>query len=284
MKSLPWFFSTSATSCLIFSASLAGQTRVALGVWMMMRSWQLMVVMRWPGSSLTARMLWELRCWVRALAARLPVESGVKCLTEGGPASDVEPFDGHGDGGDMGGFFHDGEVDRHFGKGGVDRVEGFLLARGVPCVGDFHEAAVGVGEVLFELLKDGAGLPDEHAGVPGVVSGGEILFGGFFVGFFLEGEDVEDAGAVGEFGASLDVSEAGGGESGGDAEGDEGFGMLVDGVEGFAERGLKDINGLDDVVSGEDGEGGVGVVFVEDGGGESDGVGGVAAHGFAEEL
>ena len=209
---------------------------------------------------------------------------GWEGFAEGGPASDVEPLDGHGDGGDVGGFFHDGEVDRHLGEGGIDGVEDFLLARGVPGVGDLHEATVGFGEVLFELVEDGFGFPDEHAGVPGVLAGGDVLFGDFFLGFFFEGLDFEDAGAVGEFGAALDVAEAGGGEGGGDAEGDEGFGVFVDGVEGAGECGLEDIEGFDDVVGGEDGEGGVRVAFVEDGGGEADGVGGVAAHGFAEEL
>ena len=47
---------------------------------------------------------------------------------------------------------------------------------------------------------------------------------------------------------------------------------------------MEDIYRFDDVVSGEYGEGGIGIAFVKDGGGEADGVGGVAAHGFAQEL
>ena len=134
------------------------------------------------------------------------------------------------------------------------------------------------------MIEDGFGLPDEHAGVPGEGGVGEVLLSEVFFGFFFEGLDAEEGGEIGEGFAALDVAEAGGGVGGGDAEGKEEFGVLFHGIKGGAEGGLENIDWLDDVVGGEDGEGGFGVAFVKDGGGESDGVGGVAAHRFAQEL
>ncbi len=209
---------------------------------------------------------------------------GGKGFTESGPATDVEPFHRHRDGGDVRGFFHDGKIDRDFGERGIDGIEDFVLLRRIPGFGDFHQAGVAFGEMLLDLIKNGFGFPDEHAGVPGVGAGGEILLGGLFIGFFLEGFDHEDAGRIGERLAALDVAEAGRGEGGGDTEGDEIFGVFFDGVEGSVEGVLEDVEGLDDMVGGEDGEGGVRVALMEDGGGEADGVGGVAAGRFAEEL
>ena len=64
-------------------------------------------------------------------AVRLPAAIGGKGFAEGGPTADVEPLDGQGDGGDVGGFFHDGDVDGALRERGVDVVEHFGLA-GVP--------------------------------------------------------------------------------------------------------------------------------------------------------
>ena len=146
-----------------------------------------------------------------------------------GPTADVEPLDGQGDGGDMGGFFHDGGVDGEFGEGGVNGVENFGLSGGAPGCGDFHVAFVGGGQVLLELVEDGFGFPDEHAGVPGEAGIGEVMLSEVCFGFFFEGFDMKDTAEVdsSERFAALDVAEASGGVGGGDAEGEEKFRMLL---------------------------------------------------------
>ena len=128
--------------------------RVDLGVWMMMRFSQLMVAMRWVESGGALFGDGEDVFGVEVLdfgadAGAVAVGVGGKGFGVAGPTADVEPFDGERDGGDVGGFFHDGGVDGKFGEGGVDGVEDFGLLGGAPGVGDFHVAFVGDGEVLF---------------------------------------------------------------------------------------------------------------------------------------
>ena len=80
-------------------------------------------------------------------------------------------------------------------------------------------------------MVKGGGLPDEHPGVPEVVSLSEVLLRGLPVGLLLEGEDGEGGGLVGEARTfrGFDVPVPGFRGGGKDAEGDQVAGAVGQG-------------------------------------------------------
>ena len=111
-------------------------------------------------------------------------------------------------------------------------LEDAVLVGGAPGVADLAEVVEHGGLVLGERFEDGAGLPDEDAGVPVEVAGGQVPGGRCGVGFFAELFLRRNAGGVAlgdlERGAALDVAEALGRVVGGDAEGDDPVGVVAD--------------------------------------------------------
>lgn len=134
------------------------------------------------------------------------------------PGADVAPADLAGHHGDGLGFFHDGVVDGvvgHLGEaGGVQfhlwpRFAVHSLGLAQTGLGGFENGRA----VQRHFAQDGARREAEHAGIPVIAALGQVLAGGFEVGFFNKALDVVTLG--------LDVAKAGFGSFGVDAEGDD---------------------------------------------------------------
>lgn len=144
--------------------------------------------------------------------------------------------------------------------------------------------------MFLEGLGDGDEAPDEHAGVPAVVSAIEVFDSFIQVGFFDEAFDFMEAG-FGFFGSGgwgqvfseFDIAVAGGGFGGFDTDGDHGLAAAGE-VEAIAESLLELFFVGDDVVGGEDGHDTGGGAAADECGAEGDGGGGIAAHGFGDEV
>ena len=111
------------------------------------------------------------------------------------PRADVTPADSAGHHGDIPGFFHDGIVDgiiRNQAKS--FRIELDLKKVFALCPAGLFETRAGGSEniraVQLHLAQDGARRKAEHAGVPPVVAGFQILLRFFQAGLFDEAEDL----------------------------------------------------------------------------------------------
>lgn len=207
---------------------------------------------------------------------------------EGGPGAEVIPSEGTVGDDDIGGFFEEGVVDADLADLGVFGGED-LAEVGRTDGGGLEPTETGgvhVGLVGLEALGDGIEGPDEHAGVPAVIAGGEVGDGTFEGGFLDELEGVEEGGGAGEVGegsAGVDVAVAGGGFVGLDADGDH-DGLGGGEVEGIGEHLLEACGIGDDVIGGEDGHDGVWRACADDGGAEGDGGAGIATDGFGDDV
>ncbi len=84
--------------------------------------------------------------------------------------------------------------------------------------------------------------------------------------------------------AAMDVTEAGVAVGGDDAEGDQRFWAIGGDLESGFHAFLECRDRLDDVIGGDDGADGIRIAVLQHGGGKADGVGGVAAHRFAQQI
>src|SRR5690606_22357985 len=208
------------------------------------------------------------------------VAGGGRPGTHGGPAEGGGQADG------AVGICEQRVIDGDFDELGVEffqgRREGVAGGeRGADC----RQAGVERGGVGGEGFFDHGHAPDKHAGIPEVGAGLEVGLGDLELGFFNEALDGVNL-AAGYFlpdGAALDVAEAGGGLGRRDADGDH-HGRGRGGGEGGLEIGLIGLGVVDDVVGGQDGEHALRVARADDGGGQTDGGGGVAADGLNDDV
>ena len=136
----------------------------------------------------------------------------------------------------------------------------------------------------LEFAEDGGNSPDKHAGIPTKISLAEKGFGEIGRGFFAEAHHIEDGLGVGKSGGALfDVTEAGAGPGGFDADGDEGF-RFLGGIGGEAEIVLKGGSIADEMVGWEHDHGGGAVASGDEAHAEGDGGGGVAFIGFGDDV
>ncbi|MBV9280318.1 MAG: MFS transporter, partial [Chloroflexi bacterium] len=216
----------------------------------------------------------------------VPAGNGVAVLVvlhhvvERGPVADVAPAEVHRQGHDVGHLLHDGVVD-----GDVrDLLVGLLQCGPAAALAGRREPLVGLRELLTERVQEFARAPDEHAGVPDVVSGLEVLPRRLRVRLFDESANLMRLQAVtpGQLGAQLDVAVAGLRMAGRHA--DVHHAMLHGQVVGKVERLVERLGFEDDMVGGEDGEDRVAVLPGDAEGRQGDGRGGVAPDRLADDV
>lgn len=211
---------------------------------------------------------------------------------EGVPGAEVVPGEVAIGDDDILGVFEQGEVDGDAFYLGVFGGQGAGEAGGTGG-GGFEPAVAGLvhgGLMRLEALGDGDKGPDEHAGVPAVLSGLEVFEGGVVIGLLLEPFGAVEDGFVGfgalgrrERGADTDIAVAGGGFGGLDADGDDDLAAAGE-VEGVGEDALELLLLGDDVVGGENGHDACGGAGADEGGAEGDGGAGIAADGFGHDI
>ena len=143
------------------------------------------------------------------------------------------------------------------------------------------------GQIFCEIGEDGSGLPNEHTGIPEVLAAVQVFFGRFLVRFFLEGLDgVKLVLTTGTFAAlaAFDIPQGRAGKCRPDAESHHIVRTVVDKAQSVPERLLEHLGRLDDLIGGDHGDGGLGVVFSQDGGGQPDGPGRIAHRGLGDDI
>jgi hypothetical protein len=211
-------------------------------------------------------------------------------LGQRGPGADVEPLDGHLDDDDLRlalalrGGLHDGIVNADLRQARVDLAQDRLLPGRAPRLGDLHQAAVRVGQVSRKFVQHRVGAPDEHTAVPVVPAGFDVAVGGGLIGLLFERQHLVRAAEAPDRLTAVDITQARVAVRGDDAERDQRVGNLTRDVEGGLDLRLEHVDRLDHVIRGNDGEDGVLVALVQDGGGKADCVGRVAALGLAEQV
>lgn len=196
------------------------------------------------------------------------------------PATDIRPADVAGDKGNIACLFQHAVIDGDAGH--AREVPGNSLGgvAALPFGGDIVEDGRHFGEMVGDLLQDGRGLPDEHAGVPVITAVAEKGFCGGEVRLFgkaLHGVHVTALGGTG-----LDVAEASVRPRWGNAEGDQL--AVLRRHHSLAQGGLKQCRLLDDVVRWQNEHDGIVAVARQPGGSQGDGRRGIAAFRFKQGL
>ncbi len=104
-------------------------------------------------------------------------------LVERGPGAEVVPSEIGGDAVEAGGMLALGGARLEHGivhadvlALGIELLEGGVELLRPPAFGDLLEIGRGLREVLAQRVGERARAPDEHAGVPEIISGGDELF------------------------------------------------------------------------------------------------------------
>jgi hypothetical protein len=154
----------------------------------------------------------------------------------------------------------------------------------VPGLGDFHQAGVELRLPRFEVLEQQGDRRNEHARVPVVVAGFQVLPGDVLGRLLHEFGDREGAGrpADVELAARTDVAEAGGRMGRLDADRDNvSFGRRVDGLaDSIAEGAVRG----DDLVRGEGAHDRFRIPGIQDGRGQADRGGRILGLAFEHQV
>ncbi len=137
-----------------------------------------------------------------------------------------------------------------------------------------------------QLVQDGPGTPEEDPRVPEEAAGGQELLGRGAVGLFAELDDAidRDAFATLQERSALDVAVAGLGAIGGDAEGHQRAGIVIDDRDRGPYRRPECLDGLDDVVGRHHDHGPIPILARDDARGQPHAWGRVAWAGLGDDV
>ena len=126
-------------------------------------------------------------------------------------------------------------------------------------------------------------VPDEHSAVPVVPAGFDESVGQGLVRLFVKAQDLVRAIHAQRI-AAMNVAQTGVAVGRHDSECDQRTGPIADDLERRIQALLKYLDGLDDVIGGDDGADRIRIALVENGRGKPNGVGRVPAHRLAQKI
>lgn len=207
------------------------------------------------------------------------------------PGSEIVPCEGAIGDGDVAGVLHECVVDGDLFDLGIFAGEHAGEFGGIGgCGGPPFEGGEHFGLMGAKAVGHGFDGPDEHAGVPAILTTFEVGLSFFERRFFDELEHVMERGfgglgtsGSGEWFADVNISVAGGGFGGLDADSDDGLIAMGD-VESVLENELELFFVGDDVVGWEDGHDTLFGASTDEGCAEGDGGAGIAAARFGDDV
>ena len=175
-------------------------------------------------------------------------------------------------------------VDSSLRQGLPDAVHNSLALGGVPSVSDFHDARVQLGFVRLEVLEHQGRRCHEHACVPGVFTGIQVLLRGSGIGLLHEGvHSLSVGGTLDAQGlAGVNVAKRAGGLGGSNADGDNLAGCRGD--DSFGHNTVEFIHGADHVVSCEGANDGVRFAAVDNSASQADSCSRILGGGLQHQV
>ena len=173
---------------------------------------------------------------------------------------------------------HHAVVDRRLGQPREDLAEQFRV------FGQPRDRGVRRRQQQPELLEQGRRSPDEHAGVPPVLTAGQVALRDLAGRLLREVEHVVRAGEVVEGLAAVQVAVAGVRAGRHDTQGDQRGGVRFCDGEGGLQAGCEHVDGFDHLVGGDLGDDGFRVLQGQHGRRPGDGVQGVPADRLAQDV